>query len=114
MSQVNDTASSPQDERNTRINELHHVVQGPQTGLEILRNNFAQSNATTNDHLGQLHAQFAAIPTASGTKGPRLPKAGYFEGNRSKLRGFLTQMDMHIDLNRATLSTEPHLVIPPW
>ncbi|KAG0158308.1 hypothetical protein PDIDSM_5821 [Penicillium digitatum] len=38
-------------------------------------------------------------------------QAEYFEGTRTKLRGFLTQMDMHLDVNKIKLPSEASKVI---
>ncbi|OQE16980.1 hypothetical protein PENSTE_c022G07598 [Penicillium steckii] len=42
---------------------------------------------------------------------PKLPKAENFDGTCSKLRGFLTQMNMHLDVNKFRLNTEVSKVI---
>lgn len=68
-------------------------------------------NAQVEDHLAQIHAQVTASVPASAVQGPRIPKAEHFEGNRTKLRGFLTQMDMYIDVNKVKLPSEASKVI---
>jgi hypothetical protein len=50
------------------------------------------------------------VPVPSGG-GPKFPKPQTYSGERSKLRSFLTQMDMHIAINSAFLATEDAKVV---
>ena len=68
------------------------------------------------DHIKQLEAQLQAPPRATpipATTAPavKVHKAECFDGTRSKLRAFLTQMDMHIDVNNNVLRTQASRVI---
>ena len=66
------------------------------------------------DHIEQLEAQLQAPPQiTSATTAPavKVHKAECFDGTRSKLRAFLTQMDMHIDVNNNVLRTQASRVI---
>jgi hypothetical protein len=61
------------------------------------------------DHIEQLEAQLQVSPQATpATTVPavKVHKAEYFDGTQSKLRAFLTQMDMHIDVNNNVLRTQ--------
>jgi hypothetical protein len=98
-------------ERDNRIQELQRVVRELKNNLELLGGNYNQHSNSVKDHLEQLHAQVVASAPAGAVQGPRLPKAECFEGNRTKLRGFLTQMDMHMDMNKTKLPTEASKVI---
>jgi hypothetical protein len=51
----------------------------------------------------QLDAQVRASALISSVSRPKLPKAEPFNGTWSKLRGFLTQMNMHLDANKTKL-----------
>jgi hypothetical protein len=60
------------------------------------------------DHIEQLEAQLQVPPRVTPTPATTAPavkvhKAKCFDGTRSKLRAFLTQMDMHIDVNNNVL-----------
>lgn len=99
------------DERDTRIQELQQVVRELKHNLDLLGGNYNQHSTSVKDHLEQLHAQVVASAPVSAIQGPRLPKAECFEGNRSKLRGFLTQMDMHLDVNKTKLPDAASKVI---
>ena len=60
------------------------------------------------DHIKQLEAQLQAPPqTTPATTAPavKVHKAKCFDRTCSKLRAFLTQMDMHIDVNNNVLRT---------
>ena len=68
------------------------------------------------DHIEQLEAQLQAPPRAVPTPATTIPavkvhKAECFDGTRSKLRAFLTQMDMHIDVNNNVLRTQASRII---
>jgi hypothetical protein len=71
--------------------------------------NYIQTNV--HDHLTQLDAQVGASAPISSVSGPKLPKAEPFNGTRSKLRGFLTQMNMHLDANKTKLPSQADKVI---
>jgi hypothetical protein len=61
------------------------------------------------DHIEQLEAQLQAPPRAApATTVPavKVHKAECFDGTWSKLWAFLTQMDMHIDVNSNVLQTQ--------
>jgi hypothetical protein len=64
-----------------------------------------------HDHLTQLDAQVGASAPISSVSGPKLPKAEPFDGTRSRLRGFLTQMNMHLDANKTRLPGQADKVI---
>jgi hypothetical protein len=51
----------------------------------------------------QLDAQVRALALISSISRPKLPKAESFNGTQSKLRGFLTQINMHLDANKTKL-----------
>jgi len=66
------------------------------------------------DHIEQLEAQLQAPPRvtpATTIPAVKVHKAECFDGTRSKLRAFLTQMDMHIDVNNNVLRTQASRVI---
>ena len=66
------------------------------------------------DHIEQLEAQLQAPPRptpATTVPAVKVHKAECFDGTRSKLRVFLTQMDMHIDVNHNVLRTQASRVI---
>ena len=66
------------------------------------------------DHIEQLEAQLQAPPRvtpATTIPAVKVHKAECFDGTRSKLRAFLTQMDMHIDINNNVLRTQASRVI---
>ena len=63
------------------------------------------------DHIEQLEAQLQAPPRPKpipATTAPtvKVHKAECFDGTQSKLRAFLTQMDIHIDVNNNVLRTQ--------
>jgi hypothetical protein len=61
------------------------------------------------DHIEQLEAQLQVPPrTTLATTVPavKVHKAKCFDGTQSKLRAFLTQMDMHINVNNNVLRTQ--------
>jgi hypothetical protein len=66
------------------------------------------------DHIEQLEAQLQAPPRvtpATTVPAVKVHKAECFDGTRSKLRAFLTQMDMHINVNNNVLRTQGSRVI---
>jgi hypothetical protein len=71
--------------------------------------NYIRTNV--HDHLTQLDAQVGASAPISSVSGPKLPKAEPFDGTRAKLRGFLTQMNMHLDANKTKLPSQADKVI---
>lgn len=81
------------------INQMNQNGAGNEVNLRELR-----------DRLDQTEYQVGASAPTS-TNGLKLPKADTFEGNRSKLKGFLTQMHMHLHANRNKMSSEADKVI---
>jgi hypothetical protein len=99
------------DERDNEIRDLKAIVKELQSNLNLLGGNYNNHAASVKDHLEQLHAQVVASAPATSVGAPKLPKAETFDGTRHKLRGFLTQMDIHIDVNKGRLFTEGSKVI---
>jgi transposase InsO family protein len=99
------------DERDNEIRNLKAIVKELQSNLNLLGGNYNDHAASVKDHLEQLHAQVVASAPATSVGAPKLPKAETFDGTRHKLRGFLTQMDIHIDVNKGRLFTEGSKVI---
>ena len=64
-----------------------------------------------HDHIEQLNAQVGAAAPATAMHVVKLPKAEPFDGTRTKLRGFLTQMRMHLHVNQQRLTDEESKVI---
>jgi transposase InsO family protein len=100
-----------EDEQEKKVKSLEHKIRELTEKLNMLGTDYEKQMPSVNDHLQQLHAQVVASAPAGAVQGPRLPKAECFEGNRTKLRGFLTQMDMHMDMNKSKLPTEASRVI---
>ncbi|GMF82058.1 unnamed protein product [Aspergillus oryzae] len=63
------------------------------------------------DHIAQLNAQVRASVPKDAIGKVKLPKAEPFNGTRSKLQAFLTQMNMHIHANRKNLIDKADKVI---
>jgi hypothetical protein len=59
----------------------------------------------------QLDAQVGVLALISSVSRPKLPKAEPFDGTQSKLRGFLTQMNMHLNANKTKLPSQADKVI---
>jgi hypothetical protein len=100
------------EERENEIRQLKQVIKNLQERFEKMGGSFTEHAKGTNDHIEQIMAQIGAIPPNNViTSTPKLPKAENFDGTRSKLRGFLTQMNMHLDVNKFKLTNDADKVI---
>jgi hypothetical protein len=79
--------------------------------LDILGGNYNQHSSSVKDHLEQLYTQVIASALVSAAGVPKLLKAKSFNSTRTKLRGFLTQIDIHLDVNKGRLFSEASKVI---
>lgn len=100
-----------EDEQEAKVIELQRNLADVTAQLNALGGNYNTHSASVKDHLEQLHAQVVASAPASAAPVVKLPKAEPFDGTRTKLRGFLTQMRMHLDVNRQRLTDEESKVI---
>ncbi|KAL3711292.1 hypothetical protein TMatcc_005090 [Talaromyces marneffei ATCC 18224] len=69
------------------------------------------STVGANTATARLQARIQELEAQLAAKQPKTPKPQIFDGKRSELKNFLTQMDMHIAINGASLSTEESKVI---
>ncbi|KAF4221871.1 hypothetical protein CNMCM6457_001567 [Aspergillus fumigatiaffinis] len=68
-------------------------------------------NPPTNTPDSDDDEDVGASAPISSVSGPKLPKAEPFDGTQSQLQGFLTQMNMHLDANKAKLPGQADKVI---
>ncbi|KAI2786721.1 hypothetical protein POX_g09111 [Penicillium oxalicum] len=100
------TEPDSDDERDIEIQNLKTIVGQLREHLDQLGANYNVHSTSVKDYLEQLHAQVVASAPATTVRAPKLPKAETFDSNRQKLRGFLTQIDIHIDVNKGRLVSE--------
>ncbi|EKV17987.1 Retrotransposon polyprotein, putative [Penicillium digitatum PHI26] len=98
-------------EERSKITILERKIQELTAKLNELGSGAKSKFGEVDDYLAQFKEQVIASAPANAIKAPTLPKAEYFEGTRTKLRGFLTQMDMHLDVNKIKLPSEASKVI---
>lgn len=98
----------PEDDEDVMLLKWH--IYKLQAHLDQLANHVNQNTAGVNDHLTQLDSQVVASAPASSSA-IKIPKAEPFEGNWMKLQGFLTQMNMQINVNKSQLPWEADRVI---
>lgn len=98
-------------EERSKITILERKIQELTAKLNELGSGAKSKFGEVDDYLAQFKEQVIASAPANAIKAQTLPKAEYFEGTRTKLRGFLTQMDMHLDVNKIKLPSEASKVI---
>lgn len=109
QSRQTEPESDDEDERRVKVLEeqIHTLI----SQLNSFSNKHDSDIGDLRDSVEQSAAQIAASAPAATTGGIKLPKAETFDGTRSKLRGFLTQMDMHLDMNKHKLYNDAAKVI---
>jgi hypothetical protein len=96
-----------EDQQEAKVNALERHIKI----LTDQLNNFGQGHNRDISELRESIQQTDAQFQAPSPMAPKLPKADNFDGTRSKLRGFLTQMNMYLDVNKHRLNTEASKVI---
>ncbi|KAJ5105138.1 Retrotransposon polyprotein [Penicillium alfredii] len=108
--QTRHTDLDSDDEDEKRVRALEEQIHTLISQLNTFSSKHDHDIGDLRDSVEQSAAQIAASAPASSV-GIKLPKAESFDGTRSKLRGFLTQMDMHLDMNRGRLVNDAAKVI---
>ena len=62
------------------------------------------------DMVAQLQEHIANLEARQSQRSVKLPKPEFFDGSRSKLRGFLTQMEMQLRMNRQIVNEDDKVV----
>lgn len=100
-----DPESDNEDEK--RVKELERQVHLLISQLNTFGQGHNRNIAELRKSIQQTNTQFGAPSPIA----PKLPKAENFNRTRSKLRGFLTQMNMYLDVNKHRLNTKASKVI---
>lgn len=104
-----DPESDDEDEK--RIKALEHQIHTLVSELNVFSDKHEREIRDLRDASEQTQEQVKGSAPATAISGIKLPKAESFDGTRSRLRGFLTQMDMHLDMNKRRLVGEADKVI---
>ncbi|EED23162.1 conserved hypothetical protein [Talaromyces stipitatus ATCC 10500] len=64
-----------------------------------------------NSDVTRLQLRIQELEAQLAAKQPKTPKPQIFDGKRSELKNFLTQMDMHVAINAVSLGTEESKVV---
>ncbi|EED18391.1 retrotransposon polyprotein, putative [Talaromyces stipitatus ATCC 10500] len=64
-----------------------------------------------NSDVARLQLRIQELEAQLAAKQPKTPKPQIFDGKRSELKNFLTQMDMHVAINAVSLGTKESKVV---
>ena len=99
-------------EQKAEIWQLNQIIKNLESRFENIDSSFTKHAEGISNYIEQIHTQLSAIlPNSTITHTPKLLKVENFNRTRSKLRGFLTQINIHLNINKFKLVNKSDKII---